>query len=81
MESPPPVVPGPDMTLEPAGYTVDSDGDRIHFLDWGGPPSKSRPGVIAIHGLGHTAWAWSPVARRLAGSAGLRRFVAILASC
>ena len=28
-----------DSTLEPEGYVVDVDGTRIHFLDWGGPPS------------------------------------------
>ena len=77
MDPTPPVVLEPDATLEPAGFIVDSDGVRIHFLDWGGPPSPGGPGVIAIHGLGHTAWAWSPVARRLAGPAGLRRFVAM----
>jgi pimeloyl-ACP methyl ester carboxylesterase len=77
MEQPPPVVPGPDMTLEPAGYTVDSDGDRIHFLDWGGPTTPVAAGVVAIHGLGHTAWAWTPVARRIGGPGGAIRFVAL----
>lgn len=37
-------------------------GDRIHFLDWGGP---RRPGILLIHGLSNTAWIWAPVARRL----------------
>ena len=27
-------------------------GDRIHFLDWGGPPSG--PGVVLVHGLAQT---------------------------
>ena len=76
MDLPPPVVPGPDMGLEPAGYTVDSDGDRIHFLDWGGPTTARAAGVVAVPGLGHTAWAWTPVARRLGGPAGRIRFVA-----
>ena len=76
MESSPPVVPAPDMTLEPAGYTVDSDGDRIHFLDWGGP-APDAAGVVAIPGLGHTGWAWTPIARRLGGSHGAMRFVAL----
>ena len=41
-------------------------GDRIHFLDWGGPPDRSgRPGVLLIHGVAQTAWVWTPVARRL----------------
>ena len=77
MESPPPVVPAPDMTLEPAGYTVESDGDRIHFLDWGGPTTPRVAGVVAVPGLGHTAWAWTPVARRLGGPGGAIRFVAL----
>lgn len=46
------------MTVEP--------GDRIHFLDWGGP--QATPGVLLIHGLSQTAWIWSPVARRLAAT-------------
>ena len=53
-----------DPTLEPEGYVVDVDGTRIHFLDWGGPPTAH--GVLLIHGLGQTAWTWAPVARRLA---------------
>lgn len=76
MESPP-VVPAPDMTLEPAGYTVDSDGDRIHFLDWGGPTTPRAAGVVAVPGLGHTAWSWTPIARRLGGPRGAIRFVAL----
>ena len=72
-------VPDPDATLEPAGFMVDGEGvDRIHFLDWGGPPvAPAAPGVLAIHGLGQTAWIWAPVARRLAGSGGPRRFVSM----
>ncbi len=77
MDPSPPVVPEPDATLEPAGFIVDSDGVRIHFLDWGGPPRPKGPGVVAIHGIGHTAWSWTAVARRLGGPAGLRRFVAM----
>jgi pimeloyl-ACP methyl ester carboxylesterase len=70
-------VPEPDATLEPAGFTVDSDGDRIHFLDWGGAARPRASGVVAIAGLGQTAWAWTPVARRLGGPAGPVRFVAM----
>ena len=47
MELPPADVPEPDATLEPAGFIVDGDGgDRIHFLDWGGPaaPTRTAPG-------------------------------------
>lgn len=77
MEPPPTDVPAPDATLEPAGFTVDQNGDRIHFLDWGGPARPPASGVVAIHGLGQTAWAWTPVARRLGGRAGAIRFVAM----
>jgi pimeloyl-ACP methyl ester carboxylesterase len=78
MELPPTIVPEPDMTLEPAGFTVEGDGDRLHFLDWGGPPGASpRPAILTIHGLGQTAWIWAPIARRIAGSNGLRRLVAM----
>jgi pimeloyl-ACP methyl ester carboxylesterase len=59
------VVPEPDEALEPEGYVVDVSGTRIHFLDWGGPEAGSH-GVLLIHGLGQTAWAWAPVARRVA---------------
>ena len=69
-----PGVPGPDRLAEPEGFTVTVDSaDRIHFLDWGGPGPRA-PGILAIHGLAQTAWAWTPVARRLAG---IRRFVAM----
>jgi pimeloyl-ACP methyl ester carboxylesterase len=43
--------------------TVDT-GDRIHYLDWGGP-DDALPPLVLIHGLAATAWAWAPVARRL----------------
>jgi len=77
MDPSPPVVPAPDTTLEPAGFIVDADGVRIHFLDWGGPAEATGPAVLAIHGIGHTAWAWTPIARRLGGERGERRFVAM----
>jgi pimeloyl-ACP methyl ester carboxylesterase len=69
----------PDAALEPDGFIVEArGGDRIHFLDWG--PSAAgedlRPLVLAVHGLGQTAWIWSPVARRLGGPGGPARFVA-----
>jgi pimeloyl-ACP methyl ester carboxylesterase len=61
-----------DPSIEPAGFVVISDtGDRIHFLDWGG---EGRPGAVLIHGLSNTAWAWAPVARRIAAH---RRVVAM----
>ena len=47
----------------PEGFVVVVEpGHRIHFLDWG---TADLPGVVAIHGLSQTAWAWAPVARRL----------------
>jgi pimeloyl-ACP methyl ester carboxylesterase len=76
MELPLADVPEPDATLEPAGFTVASgDGDRIHFLDWGGGSPGSDVGVVAVPGLGQTAWIWAPVARRLAGGDDGIRFV------
>src|SRR6478672_4811534 len=69
METPTPGVPAPDPTVEPEGFVVEvAPGDRIHFLDWGGPPTADGPGVLLIHGLGQTAWIWAPVARRLRGA-------------
>ena len=69
MESPPEIVPAPDPTAEPEGFIVTADsGDRIHFLDWGGPTDlagPAAPGVLLIHGLSTTAWTWTPVARRV----------------
>lgn len=53
---------------EPEGFLVEIvPGERIHFLDWGGPVvgPGSRPAVLLVHGLSATAWAWAPVARRL----------------
>ena len=77
MESSTAAVPAPDPGLEPDGFVVVAEsGDRIHFLDWGGPEvAAGRPGVVAVHGLSQTAWIWAPVARRLAGPDGARRFV------
>jgi pimeloyl-ACP methyl ester carboxylesterase len=60
-------LPPPDPTAEPTGLVVLVEpGDRIHFLDWGGPADDpARPGVVLVHGLSSTAWSWTPVARRL----------------
>ncbi|MGH2465662.1 MAG: alpha/beta fold hydrolase [Candidatus Limnocylindrales bacterium] len=56
---------------EPEGFLVEIvPGERIHFLDWGGPAvahAGSWP-VLLVHGLNATAWAWAAVARRLRGS-------------
>jgi pimeloyl-ACP methyl ester carboxylesterase len=52
-----------DSAFEPAGYVVLVEpGDRIHFLDWAG---EGRPGVVLLHGLAGSGWAWAPVARRI----------------
>ena len=76
MEPSPAAVPEPDQALEPDGFVVVAEsGDRIHFLDWGGPEGAGEPGVVAVHGLSQTAWIWAPVARRLGGANGLRRVV------
>ncbi len=43
-------------------------GDRIHYLDWGGPSEQDDaplPPLLLVHGLSQTAWIWAPVARRL----------------
>jgi pimeloyl-ACP methyl ester carboxylesterase len=71
-------VPPPDREAEPQGFVVEmSAGERIHFLDWGAPaqlPEPNGPPVLLLHGLAQTAWAWTPVARRLRA---LRRVVAM----
>ncbi len=61
--------PRPDHAATPDGFVVEmAPGERIHFLDWGGPEGSVGPaghGVLLIHGLGGTAWGWTAVARRL----------------
>jgi pimeloyl-ACP methyl ester carboxylesterase len=69
MERPVDAIPDAEPSAEPAGYTVEvAPGDRIHFLDWGGPDGDRSPGAVLIHGLSQTAWIWTPVARRLRGA-------------
>jgi pimeloyl-ACP methyl ester carboxylesterase len=69
-------VPAPDFAAAPEGFLVEIvPGERIHFLDWGGPPASPAtaasgqiprpPGFLLIHGLNATAWAWNPIARRI----------------
>ena len=68
--------------MDPDGFVVVVEpGDRIHFLDWGGPDvtdgpdaTPAGPGILLIHGLSNTAWIWAPVARRLLAE---RRVVAM----
>jgi pimeloyl-ACP methyl ester carboxylesterase len=53
-------------SIDPPGFVVLVEpGDRVHFQDWGG---SGTPGVILVHGLAATSWAWAPVARRLVGA-------------
>lgn len=43
-------------------------GERIHYLDWGPPPTttgEAAPVLALVHGIALTAWSWAPVARRL----------------
>ena len=64
-------VPPPDRAAQPEGFVVVVEpGDRIHFLDWGAGAASggAGPGILLIHGLSNTAWAWTPVARRLRGA-------------
>ncbi|MGH2512225.1 MAG: alpha/beta fold hydrolase, partial [Candidatus Limnocylindrales bacterium] len=69
--------PAPDATATPEGFLVEIvPGERIHFLDWGGPDTESGSasgreipippgiGILLIHGLNATAWSWTPIARR-----------------
>jgi pimeloyl-ACP methyl ester carboxylesterase len=86
MEPSPPTF-APDQTFEPEGFVViTGSGVRIHFLDWDGSDladgprtadGPGSPGVLTIHGLSQTGWIWAPVARRLGGPAGSRRFVSM----
>lgn len=58
--------PTADADAEPSGFVVEiAPGERIHFLDWGGPSDPAGHGVLLVHGLGGTAWGWTAVARRL----------------
>ena len=73
--------PPPDRVAEPEGFIVElAPGERIHFLDWGGPAPIQETadgraggtpllaGVLLVHGLGGTAWAWTAASRRLRGA-------------
>lgn len=52
-------------SAEPEGFVVTvGAGERIHFLDWGGPPAGG-PGLVLVHGIGATAWSWTAIARGL----------------
>lgn len=71
-------VPEPNLGLEPDGFMVEAGlGDRVHFLDWGValPALDARPTIVALHGIGQTAWIWAPIGRRLGGGRAGVRFV------
>ncbi|MEO6349516.1 MAG: alpha/beta hydrolase [Candidatus Limnocylindrales bacterium] len=54
------------MPAEPDSLVVTTDtGDKIHYLDWGGPRGALPP-LLLVHGLASTAWIWAPLARQLA---------------
>ncbi|HEY7600648.1 MAG TPA: alpha/beta hydrolase [Candidatus Limnocylindrales bacterium] len=61
------------MPAEPESMSVTLDtGDRLHYLDWRRPtdqPAGGLPPLLLVHGLAQTAWAWAPIARRLADAA------------
>jgi len=62
----PATAPEPDPEARPDGFVVLMEpADRIHFLDWGGPPEPGVPGALLIHGLATSADVWAPVARRI----------------
>ncbi|MDP8904303.1 MAG: alpha/beta hydrolase [Chloroflexota bacterium] len=52
---------------EPDSVVVPLDtGERIHYLDWDGPPGGvGLPPLLLLHGLAQGGWSWAPVARRL----------------
>jgi pimeloyl-ACP methyl ester carboxylesterase len=52
--------------------TLDT-GDHLHYLDWRPALRErdTRPPLVLVHGLAQTAWAWAPVARRLAPLTGV----------
>ncbi len=57
-----------DATFEPESLVVTMDtGDRLHYLDWGGPTTDREPlpPLLLVHGLASTSWAWAAIARRL----------------
>ncbi|MEP7378557.1 MAG: alpha/beta hydrolase [Chloroflexota bacterium] len=60
-----------ERQFEPESLVVTMDtGDRLHYLDWGGPTTDRSPlpPLLLIHGLQATAWSWASLARRLRGS-------------
>jgi pimeloyl-ACP methyl ester carboxylesterase len=48
-------------TLEPKGQTLDVNGLRMHYLDWGNP---GAPPVVCVHGYTSSAQAFNALVRR-----------------
>jgi pimeloyl-ACP methyl ester carboxylesterase len=46
---------------EPTSLTLDVNGLRVHYLDWGNPEA---PPIVAVHGYTSSAQAFSALARR-----------------
>ena len=48
--------------LEPRSQTLDVNGLRVHYLDWGNP---GAPPIVCVHGYTSSAQAFNALARRL----------------
>ena len=48
--------------LEPTSQTLDVNGLRVHYLDWGNP---GAPPVVCVHGYTSSAQAFNALARRI----------------
>jgi esterase len=48
-------------SLEPTNQTLDANGLRVHYLDWGNP---GAPPVVCVHGYTSSAQAFNALARR-----------------
>jgi len=48
--------------LEPRNQTLDVNGLRVHYLDWGNP---GAPPIVCVHGYTSSAQAFNALARRL----------------
>ena len=53
--------------LEPRSQTLDVNGLRVHYLDWGNP---GAPPIVCVHGYTSSAQAFNALARRLPGLPG-----------
>ena len=48
--------------LEPRSQTLDVNGLRVHYLDWGNP---GAPPIVCVHGYTSSAQAFNALARRM----------------